>query len=180
MGLLASGAEVETAVTSGVLRVSVRPKPTLASLLLGAALIVAFAAMSISSWRQSALVVRISETLVVLGAVIAWFQQLSGSLEEIEISEEGIRIRKETLGWHRVSEFSIANCSDLDLQTDKEDSRRLQFRVGKWRTIEFGNYMSDEQAEKVLETLADSLPEIAHKLLPSLDITKHWTTLNLN
>jgi hypothetical protein len=40
--------------------------------------------------------------------------------------------------------------------------------------------MSKEQAEKVLEKLADSLPEVARKLLPSLDITKHWTTLKLN
>jgi hypothetical protein len=40
--------------------------------------------------------------------------------------------------------------------------------------------MSKDQAEKVLDTLADSFPDLARKLLPSLDITKYWTTLNLN
>jgi hypothetical protein len=122
---------------------------------------------------------RVGEILVVFGAVFAWFQQLSGSEEEIEIGERGIRINREIFGWHRISGFPIEQCSDLDLQTNKEDSRRLQFRLGKWRTIEFGNYMSNEQAERVLDTLADSLPETARKLLPSLDIAKHWTTLDL-
>ncbi|HJU10809.1 MAG TPA: hypothetical protein VJ728_08025, partial [Candidatus Binataceae bacterium] len=85
---------------------------------------------------------------------------------------------RDTFGWHKASEFPIEQCSDLDLQTGKEDSRRLQFRFRKWRTIEFGNYISKEQAEKVLDTLADSLPDLARRLLPSLDITQQWTPLN--
>ena len=180
MGLFADEAEVKIVAASGVLRISVRPQPTLTSLLVSAVLIIGFALMSLFSWRQSAVVIRVGELLLVLGAIFAWFQQLSGSEEEIEIGQRGVRISREIFGWHRVSEFPIEQCSDLDLQTDKEDSRRLQFRVGKWRTIEFGNYMSKEQAEKVLDALADSLPEVAQKLLPSLDITKHWTMLHLN
>jgi hypothetical protein len=180
MELLAKGAEVEVGVASGILRVSVRHKPRLTSLLLTAVLIAAFAAIVLSSRKQSVPVVCVGEVLIILGAVVAWFQQLSGSEEEIEIGERGIRIKKEALGWHRVAEFPIAKCSDLHLQIDRENSRRLHFRFGKWRTIEFGNYMSNEQAEKVLNTLADSLPEVAQKLLPSLDVTKHWTILNPN
>lgn len=107
------------------------------------------------------------------------FNNCQAPEEAIEIGERGIRIDREIFGWHRISEFPIEQCSDLDLQTNKEDSRRLQFRLGKWRTIEFGNYMSKEQAERVRDTLADSLPETARKLLRSLDITKHWTTLDL-
>ena len=180
MGLFADRAEVEIGTTSGVLRVVVRPQPTVASLLLAAAAIVAFIVVSIKSWQRTAFVERIGEVLITVGAVFAWFQVLSGSEEEIEIGEHGIRIRRDSFGLNRVSEYPLEQCSDLDLQTNKEDSRQLQFRLGKWRTIEFGNYMSKEQAERVLETLADSLPEIARKLLPSLDITKHWDTLHLN
>lgn len=180
MSLFADRAEVEIGATSGVLRVVVRPQPTVASLLVYAAAIVAFVVVSIKSWQRTAFVGRTSEVLITVGAVFAWFQLLSGSEEEIEIGEHGIRIRRDSFGWNRVSEYPLQQCSDLDLQTNKEDSGQLQFRLGKWRTIEFGNYMSKEQAERVLETLADSLPEIARKLLPSLDITKHWTTLNLN
>jgi hypothetical protein len=180
MGLFADRAGVEIRLTSGALRVSVRPQPTLASLLLTAALIVAFVAASVSAWRRAALVERIGEILITFGAVFAWFQQLSGSEEEIEIGEQGIRIRREVFGWSRISEYSLEQCSDLDLQTTKDDSHRLQFRLGKWRTIEFGNYMSEKQAENVLNALADSLPEIARKLLPSLDITKHWNNLHLS
>lgn len=112
--------------------------------------------------------------------VFAWFQQLSGLEEEIEIGDHGIRIRREILGWNKISEYSIEQCSDLDVQTNKGDSRRLQFRFGKWRTIEFGNHISEEQAENILDALAESLPEIAQKLLPSIDIIKHWTTLDLS
>jgi hypothetical protein len=107
MGLFADEAEVKIAVASGVLRVSVRSRPTLVSLLVSAALIVAFASMSLVSWRQSALLVRIGEFLLVLGATFAWFQQLSGSEEEIEIGQRGIRISREIFGWHRVSEFPM-------------------------------------------------------------------------
>jgi hypothetical protein len=179
MGFLAAGAKVKVVVTSGVLRVTVRPQPTLASLTVSAALIVAFTATLLVSWKQSTLLVRAGEILGVLGAVFGWFQQLSGAEEQIEIGERGIRISREIFGWHRVSEFPIEPSRDLDFQTNKEDSRRLQFRFGKWRTIEFGNHMSDEQAQRVIDTLADALPEVARKLLPSLDITKHWTTLHL-
>jgi hypothetical protein len=176
----ADRAEVEIVIASGVLRVSVRPHPKPFSLLMTAAVIIFFVAMSILSWRQSALVERILEIAAVVGGAFGLLQQVSGSEEEIEIGERGIRISREIFGWNKISEFPTEQCSDLDLQTDKEDSRQLQFRLGKWRTIEFGNYMSKDQAEKVLDTLADSFSELARKLLPSLDITKHWTTLNLN
>jgi len=180
MGLFTDRAEVEIVVASGALRISVRPQPRPVSLVITAAIIILFASICILSWRQSALLERVLEIVVVLGAVFGWFQQLSGAEEEIEIGERGIRISREIFGWNKISEFPIEQCSDLDLQRDTEDSRQLQFRLEKWRTIEFGNYMSKEQAEKVLEKLADSLPEVARKLLPSLDITKHWTTLKLN
>jgi len=180
MGLFADRAEIEIGTSSGILRVLVCPQPTLASLLLTAAVIVAFVVASALTWRHAAFVERVGEILITFGAVYAWFQQLSGSEEEIEIGDRAIRIRREVLGWNRISEYPLEQCSDLELQTTQDDSRRLQFRFGKWRTIEFGNYISEEQAEKVLAALADSLPEIARKLLPSLDITKHWATLHLN
>ena len=178
MGWFTDQAEVEILILSGVLRVNVRPRPKLSFLLTSAAIIFAFAAMSASDWQQAPMLERVAEAVAVLGAVFGWFQQLSGSEEQIEIGERGIRISREVLGWHSTSEFPIEQCSDLDLQTG-EDSRRLQFRVGTWKTVEFGNYISREQAEQVLDTLADSLPELGRKLLPSLDITQHWTTLDL-
>ena len=178
MGLFADRAEVEIVVASGVLRVFVRPQPRLVSLVMTAAIIIVFAAIAILSWPQSSLLERILLIVVVVSGLFEWFEQLSGSEEEIQIGERGIQISREIFGWSRTSEFPIEQCSDLDLQMGT-DSRQLQFRFGKWRTIEFGNYMSKEQAEKVLDTLADSMPELARKLLPSLDITQHWTTLNL-
>lgn len=180
MGLFADKAEVKIDVVSGVLRVRVRPRPTALSLVVNAIIIVVFGAASLASWQHTAWLMRACETLVLAGSVFAWFQKLSGFEEEIEIGEHRIRINREVFGWHKVSEFPIEKCSDLDLQTDSKDSRQLQFRFGRWRTIEFGYSMSKEQAEQVIDALADSLPDVARRLLPSLDITKAWTTLNLN
>src|SRR5436190_23011965 len=125
MGIFADKAEVEIGVTSGVLRVSVRPQPTPVSLMVTAAVIVAFVALCISTWQEAAFLERMGEIFVTIGAVFAWFQQLSGAEEEIEIGDWGIRIRKEAFGWSRVAEYSIEQCSDLDLQTNKGDSRQL-------------------------------------------------------
>jgi hypothetical protein len=56
--------------------------------------------------------------------------------------------------------------------------RGLQCKLG-WRTIEFGDYLSEEQANEVLGALADVLPDLVPTLFPSLDITRHFTKLSL-
>lgn len=60
-------AEVEIGTTSGALRVLVRPRPTLASLLLTAGVIAAFVMASLSDWQRAGFVERVLEILVILG-----------------------------------------------------------------------------------------------------------------
>ena|SRR5215467_4126645 len=94
MGLFANKAEVEIFRTPDVLRISVRARPTGAGLLITAAGIMGFGALSASGWRHTAVLERVVEILCALGAVFAWFRQLSGSEEEIEIGGHGVRISK--------------------------------------------------------------------------------------
>jgi hypothetical protein len=99
MGLFVDRAEVEIVAASGVLRVSIRPQPRLVSLVITAAIIIGFAAVAIHSWPQSSLLERVVLIAGVVGAVFRWFEQLSGSEEEIEIGERGIRISREIFSW---------------------------------------------------------------------------------
>lgn len=171
-------ASVETNVLSGALHVTVRPSPRPWLLLFEAMLIAAFAA---SSFRARAGISRLENILsgvVVVGAAVGWFEQLFGFSQVIEFDTKHLRIRTETLGWERTKEYPIEQCTDLQLQNRSGDPHGLQCRIG-WRTIEFGNYLSEEQATEVIAALQDVLPEITPKLLPSVDISRHFTKLGL-
>ncbi len=138
-----------------------------------------FAVLSLRSWVKTLLLERIFIVIAVIGAIAGWFEQLFGFSEVIEVDPKNIRVRKETFGWEHTREYATERCTDLKLQDDSGHPHGLQCRLGRWRTIEFGDYLSQEQALEVLTAFADGLPEVAQKLLPSLDITRHFTKLNL-
>ncbi len=177
MNPLRRSAKVEIAVVSGTLRVAVRPSPHWLSILFQAAIIALFGVLSLRSWQTESLLVRIATVAVVIGGIAGWFAQLFGFSEEIEFDQKGLRIRTETFGWERTREYPIEHCSDLQVQDLTSDPHGLQCRLG-WRTIEFGDYLSEQQAIEVLSALQDALPDVAPKLLPSVDITKLGLGLN--
>ena len=139
-----------------------------------------FAVLSLRSWVKTPLLERIFIVIAVIGAIAGWFEQLFGFSEDIEVDAKNLRIRKETFGWERTKEYPIEKCTDLTLQDESGYPHGLQCRLGRLRTIEFGDYLSQQQALEVLTALEDGLPEVAQKLLPSIDITKHFTKLNLS
>ena len=178
MNRLKQRATVEVVLLSGVLRVTVRPSPNWLFLLLEAGIIAAFAVLTFRAKAMS-LPERILSIGVVIGAIGAWFEQLFGFSEVIEFDSGHLRIRKETFGWERTREYPLEQCSDLALQDESGDPHGLQCRLGRWRTIEFGDHLSQRQAIEVLSALENGLPEIAQRVLPSEDITRHFTKLDL-
>ena len=180
MNPLKRSANVEIAVVSGTLRVTVRPSPHWLPLLFQAGIIVMFAVLSLWSWVKIPLLERILITVAVIGAIAGWFEQLFGFSEVIEVDPTNLQVRKETFGWERTRQYPIDNCTDLKLQDESGYPHGLQCRLGRLRTIEFGDYLSQQQALEVLTALEDGLPEIAQKLRPSVDITRHFTKLNLS
>jgi hypothetical protein len=179
MNPLKRSANVEITVVSGTLRVTVRTSPRWSPLLFQAGIIALFAVLSLQSWIKMPLLERILVTVVAIGAIAGWFEQLFGFAEEIEFDPKNLRVRKETFGWERKREYPIEKCTDLKLQDESGHPHGLQCRLGRLRTIEFGDYLSQQQAVEVLTALDDGLPEVAQKLLPSVDITRHFTKLNL-
>jgi hypothetical protein len=109
-------------------------------------------------------------------ALVAWFYQLSVS-EVIEFDANGMRIRKDILGWERLREYRIEDCRSLEPHVkDEGDQYGLQCKVN-WRTVRFAEYISEDQANEVLVALQRELPDVAGKLESS---PMHFTTLDLN
>jgi hypothetical protein len=178
MNLLKRPASVQIDLVSGTLRVTVRPVPHWFLLLVEAGAIALLAAFSFRARTEMSLLKRILSTAAVVGAIAAWLEQLFGFEEVIEFDQRHLRIRKATFGWERTREYPIEQCTDLAVQDEALDPHGLQCRLGRWRTIEFGDYLTQQQAMEVLSALQDGFPEMAQKLLPSIDITRHFAKLD--
>lgn len=176
MNLGDSGAKIDIVVASGVLRVNVSPRQHWLWMSCEAALLIVFDKYVLSVWTVMSSVLKALFVFIAGGAVVAWFYQLSGS-EVIEFDAKGIRIRKDILGWERTREYRIEDCSRLEPHVKGEgDQYGLQCKVG-WRTVRFGEYISENQASEVLAALQRELPDVAGQLEAG---PTHFTTLGLN
>ena len=149
------------------------------SLGLRVAVITGFIAFSAVAWKNSSLLEHLLESAAVMGALVELSRHFSGAAETIEFGPEKLRITKEVLGWDRTAEYPLGDCTDLKAQDETGAAHGLRCRVGKWKTVEFADDLSAAQSERILASIAEFMPEVARSLLPSLDITKHWVTLNL-
>jgi hypothetical protein len=176
MKLGVSGAKIDVVVASGVLRLTVNPRQHWLWILSEAVLIVLFSRYAFRDWATMPLMLKVFCVWGIGAAFLAWFYQLSGS-EVIEFDATGIRVRKDILGWERMREYRIEECRSLEPHVKGEgDAYGLQCKVG-WRTVRFGEYISEDQANEVLSTLQKELPDVAGKLEAS---PSHFTTLGLN
>ncbi len=145
-------------------------------MLFEAVFLVGFSGYALRYWVPMSTMLKVFFVWVIGGAVVAWVYQLSGS-EVVEFDAKGIRIRKDVLGWERVREYRIEDCSALEPHVKGEgDEFGLQCKVG-WRTVRFAEYVSEDQANEVLSALHRELPDVAGKLEAS---PTHFTTLDLN
>jgi hypothetical protein len=176
MKLGASGAKIDIVAASGVLRVTVRPKPHWLWMLFEAVFLVVFGGSALRYWAAMTMMSKVLFVWVIGGAVVAWFYQLSG-YEVIEFNAEGVRIRKDILGWERLREYRTEDCRSLEPHVQGEgDVYGLQCKVG-WRTVRFAEHISEDQANEILVALQRELPGVAGKLEAS---PTHFTTLDLN
>jgi hypothetical protein len=176
MKLGVSGAKIEIVAASGVLRVRVSPRQHWLWILSEAVLIAVFGGYAARYWAAMPSMLKVFSAWGIGGAIVAWLYQLSGS-EVIEFDATGIRIRKDILGWERLREYQIKDCSELDVHPKGDgDDYGIQCKVG-WRTIRFGEYVSEDQANEIFSVLRRDLPNVAARLGAS---PTHFTTLGLN
>lgn len=181
MGL---GVSLDITCSSGILRATLRPKTSRATLLFQAAIFVAAGLLFLKSLAFPASLYRWIYGALMLGAALEAAYLLTGS-ESIQVDSSGLTLRRGSLGLQRTSRYQLEQCSNFGLHSQGEDEdRRLEFtyRGGPIpRTITFGKHMSEQQAIDFMTELQHYLPEVADKLWSSKEaFGKHFTSLGLN
>ncbi len=178
MHFLKPGRAAEITSASGTLRVTITPKPHWFSLLIEAVALVFFCIYTFRQWAAMQLWFRALLLWGIGSGAVAVFYQLSGT-ELIEFDSQKLVINKQVLGWNRVSEYPISDCSELEARTPTENNGSgLQCKVG-WRKIKFGDYITQDEAIEILTALQSSLPDVAQKLGATPEGKKHIITLGL-
>lgn len=170
--------EIEVSTTSGMLRISVHPRVNRLWMIIEIVITGTVAYWFYRGWSTYSTLIRIFAAWCFVGAIIAWFYKLSGS-ELIEIDDRHLTIRKTVLGWERTSEYPTEDCRGLQIRERNEDEYGLQCKVG-WRTVPFGEYISEAKAEEILTLLQRDLPTVADRMLLQRPDKEHFTTLRLN
>jgi hypothetical protein len=156
-------AAVEISTTSGLVRVAVRPRTHWFFMLAQAAILLLFTKLLIGRWVGMPLLWRGLAAWAVVATMVAWFYQLSGS-EVIEFGPQKLSVCKDNLGWERRSEHLIEACTELQWhEPGDSDNGGLQCKIG-WRSVRFGEYISEDQANEILAALQRTLPDVAQKM----------------
>lgn len=170
--------KVDIVEASGILRVTVRPQPSLALLLFEISIA---CYLGVETYRNSATISLVFRAFLFFGAVSiagGLIYQLSGT-EIVEFSAHKLRICKEIHGWERKREYGIEDCSKLQWIPGAEDAPdSLQCSVG-WRKIKLGKHLSEDQATEIFAALQKSLPEITTRLCSFPSDKGHFITLDL-
>ena len=173
------GPKIEIVASSGMLSVTVRPRPHWAMALatLGADLL--FASFLYDRWSVLPMPARVIWIWALVSTVLALVYQFS-SEETIEIDAKKLTIRKGLHGWERTREYEIEACSELEWEQGREGSSPgLRCKVG-WRPIRFGRPISGDEASEILSALQRVLPEVAQKICAYPGGKEHFITLGLN
>src|SRR5438552_80138 len=113
MDFLHPRCEVEIVNTSGVLRVTIRPKFNAIMIISEVA---AVAVWVYFGWERElawSLIERIFLGCAALGTITTFAYQLTGS-EQIELSDESLRVIKSMIGWSRMREYRMRECTMLE------------------------------------------------------------------
>ena len=164
---------------SGMLRVTIHPKPSWLEVLFEAIAIVLFSTWVVQGWTSLAFVYKALIAWAAVGTFFGLLYQFSGS-EVIEIDAQKLVIEKHISVWTRRKEFAIRDCRNLEWWEGNEDkSPGLRCKVG-WRTIRFGDRISENEGQAIIAALQTTMPEVAHQMLAfSGEMKKHFTTLDL-
>ncbi len=100
---------VDMVAASGMLRVTVDPKPAWLPMCGEAVGIVIFVVFVFHGWASMTMWYRVLLVWGIGSATVAWLYQLSGS-EIIEFDAQKLVITKHILGWSRTSAYPISDC----------------------------------------------------------------------
>jgi len=179
MAGILDGSKVEVVASSGMLMVTVHPRPhwAIALATLGADLLCA--SFLYDRWPLLPVPIRVVWVWALVSTVPALIYQFLGE-EIIEIDAKKLTIRKGIHGWERTREYQIEACTELEWEHGRKGSPSgLRCKVG-WRPIRFGRHISENDANEILSALQRALPEVAQKICTYPGGGEHFITLGLN
>jgi hypothetical protein len=169
-------ANLEMKERSGSVRVTIRNSQTWVAILCETVFFGWLLWTTAQKWEES-LWARLIAGWGLLTAALALFYFLTGS-EVIEFDQDNLTVRRNLLGWQRVSQYPVDECSELTWRDQQEKGEAaLECKVGL-RTIKFGRHATEEEARNVIALLQKTLPEVAMKMTRSAE--GHYTQLGLN
>jgi hypothetical protein len=170
---------IDISMSSGMLRVTVHPARSWLVVLFEIGAILILGAMTYRNWASMSHLFRVLFVWALVSGAAALIFQLSGT-EIIEIDSEKLTVRKEFHGWERKREYSVKECHELEwMQCAENTPQRLQCKAG-WRTVTFGESLTENQAIQILTALQQSLPSVAQQLCSYPEGKKHFITLGLS
>jgi hypothetical protein len=173
------GPKVDVTVSSGMLCVTVHPRPHRRAGLVALGGDVICAAVLYHFWTLLPLSIRVIWTVILVSGLLSSVYQFFGG-EIIEIDSQKLTIRKGIHGWwKRKREYQINQCSNLEWNAGLKGGSYLTCKVGR-RPIVFGKGLSENHANEILSALQRTLPDAAQRISAHPGHKEHFITLGLN
>jgi hypothetical protein len=173
-------AKVEILPISGMLRVTVVPRPSSALMLIEIAAAFVFGAITVRQWSSMSFLMRAFYIWCDVSTLLAFLYQLSG-FEQIEFGPEKLTIRKSMLAWERTREYPVEDCTELEWHHSSGENRGscLHCKVG-WKMVFFARYISETQALEIISALQEHFPQVSRKMAAMPGGKSHFQTLGLS
>ena len=172
------GPKVDVVASSGMLCVTIHPRPGWQAALAALGGDVIFAVVLYQVWSATPLSVRIVWLallpIILLSSVYEFFGE-----EIIEIDSQKLTIRKGIHGWERKREYQIDECCNLEWSAGRKGSSHLTCKVGRW-PVAFAKRLSESDADNIFLALQQTLPDVAQKICASTGNKEHFITLGLH
>jgi hypothetical protein len=172
------GPQIDVVASSGMLCVTVHPRPHWQAGLAVLGGDVIFAAALYHFWSLAPSSIRVFWIIILLSTLLSSVYEFFGE-EIIEIDSQKLTIRKGIHGWERKREYQINECSNLAWDAGRKGGSYLTCKVGRW-PIRFGSKLSENDANEILSALQRALPDVAQKICAYPGGKEHFITLGLN
>jgi hypothetical protein len=172
------GPKIHLVASSGMLCVTIHPRPHWLANLVALGGDAIFAAILYHFWSLTPLSIRVIWIFILVSSLLSSTYQFLGE-EIVEFDSQKLTIRKGIHGWERKREYQVNECSNLEWDPGRRGGSYLTCKVGRW-PVKFGNRLSENDANEILVALQKSLPDVAQKICACPGGKEHFITLGLN
>jgi hypothetical protein len=171
------GPKIDVVASSGMLCVTIHPRPNLQAALAALGGDVIFPVVLYRVWSAIPFSIRIVWLALLPFILLSSVYEFFGE-EIVEIDSQKLTIRKGIHGWERKREYQIDECSNLEWSAGRKGGSHLTCKVGRW-PITFAKRLSETDGDEIFLALQRTLPDVAQKICTSTGNKEHFITLGL-